>query len=74
MMGSMAKKKVEHVADKGQSLTLNEVAAWVQDAMRSGAVGGELVTARVTFGGKLQKIGVDVEPNRAERTGFDEPR
>lgn len=57
----MAIKPVEHGALKGRFLTLDEVAAWVQDAMRSGATGSEVVTGRVSFGGKLQKIRVDVE-------------
>lgn len=57
----MAMRKIEHAAAKGELLTLDEVAVWVQDAMRSGASGSELVTARVSFGGKLQKIAVDVE-------------
>lgn len=57
----MAKKKVEHAADKGQFLTLDDLAAFVQDAMRTGADGGTVVHAAVSFGGKLQKIGVDVE-------------
>ncbi len=57
----MAKKRVEHAADKGAVLTLDEVAAWVQDAMRSGADGGSPVKATVSFGGKIQKISVDVE-------------
>lgn len=57
----MAMKKVEHAADKGHHLTLAEVAAFVQDAMRTGADGSTVVKAAVSFGGKLQKIGVDVE-------------
>lgn len=57
----MALKKIEHTAEKKQLLTLDEVAAWVQDAMRSGATGRETVAARVSFGGRLQKISVDVE-------------
>jgi hypothetical protein len=57
----MAMKKVEHAADKGQYLTLDEVAAFVQDAMRTGADGSTVVNATVSFGGKLQKISVDVE-------------
>lgn len=63
-MAAMAKKKVEHTADKGAVLTLDEIAAWVQDAMRSGADGGSPVRATVSFGGKLQKISVDVETVR----------
>ncbi|MCW2904421.1 MAG: hypothetical protein JWO67_6686 [Streptosporangiaceae bacterium] len=57
----MAKKKVEHAATRGQHLTLDEVAAFVQDAMRSGADGSAVVNATVSFGGKLQKLSVDVE-------------
>jgi hypothetical protein len=51
----MAKKKVEHTADKGAVLTLDEVAAWVQDAMRSGAAGSEPVRARVNLGGRSSR-------------------
>lgn len=60
----MALKKIEHAAARKQLLTLDEVAAWVQDAMRSGATGSETVTATVSFGGKLQKIGVQVETTK----------
>jgi hypothetical protein len=66
----MAKKKVEHAADRGQFLTLDEVAAFVQDAMRTGADGGTVVNATVSFGGKLQKIGVDVDSgSRVDQPG-----
>jgi hypothetical protein len=54
-------KKVEHKAPKKQLLTLDELAAFVQDAMRSGAHGGEVVAATVSFGGKLQRVAVDVD-------------
>lgn len=57
----MAKKKVEHAADKGSFLTLDDLAAFVQDAMRTGADGGAVVNATVSFGGKLQKLSVDAE-------------
>lgn len=57
----MAMKKVEHAATRGQHLTLDEVAAFVQDAHRSGADGGAVVHATVSFGGKLQKLSVDAE-------------
>lgn len=57
----MAMKKVEHAADKGHFLTLDEVAAFVQDAMRTGADGSAVVKATVSFGGKLQKLSVDAE-------------
>jgi hypothetical protein len=54
----MANKRIEHTADRGQHLTLDEIATWVQDAMRAGADGSTVVEARVSLGGKLQKIGV----------------
>lgn len=57
----MAKKRVEHAADKGHFLTLDEVAAFVQDAMRSGADGSTVVQATVSIGGKLQKLSVEAE-------------
>jgi hypothetical protein len=57
----MAMKPIEYAARKGELLTLGEVAAWVQDAMRAGATGKEVVAVKMTFGGKLQKIKVDVK-------------
>jgi hypothetical protein len=57
----MATRKIEDAAEKKQSLTLDQLAAFVQDAMRSGASGGELVSARVSFGAKLQTISIEVE-------------
>ncbi|WBO68673.1 hypothetical protein [Streptomyces camelliae] len=57
----MAKKKVEYAAGKGVFLTLNEIVAWAQDAMRSGASGDEVVEARASFSGRLQRIAVAVE-------------
>lgn len=60
-MGGMALRKIEHVAARKQLLTLDEVEAWVRDARRSGATGSEIVAARVSFGGKLQKVSVEVE-------------
>jgi hypothetical protein len=60
----MAQKRIEHAADKGGHLTLDEVAAWVQDAMRSGTAGNTPVDARVRFGGRLFQIGVGVQTAR----------
>jgi hypothetical protein len=57
----MTTKRIEHAAPKGESLTLDEVATWVQDAMRSGASGTEIVGATISFGGKLQKIRIEVD-------------
>lgn len=57
----MSSRKIEHKAPKKQVLTLDEVAAFVQDALRSGATGSEAVAATVSFGGKLQVVSVDVD-------------
>jgi hypothetical protein len=60
-MSTMALKKIEHAAAPKQLLTLDEVAASVQDAMRPGATGAEIVEVRASWGAKLQKIGVEIE-------------
>lgn len=54
----MALRKIEHKAAKGAFLSLDELAAFVQEAMRSGASGGTVVEAAVSFGGKLQRLTV----------------
>jgi len=58
----MAVKKVEHSAPKKQAMTLDDLDAFVQDARRSGATGTEHLDAGVTWGGKLQKLAVEVDP------------
>lgn len=62
----MATRKIEHTAAKKQTLTLDEVAAWVQDAMRSGASGNSPVEARVNFSGKLIKLGIEAGDTAVE--------
>lgn len=57
----MAKKTIEHAAAKGEFLTLDELAAWVQDVMRAGVDGSTVVKAVVSFGGKLQKVSVQAD-------------
>ncbi|SES03671.1 hypothetical protein [Streptomyces qinglanensis] len=57
----MSTRTIEHKAPKKQFLTLDELAAFVQDAMRSGAAGTEVVSAAVSFGGKLQSLAIDVD-------------
>lgn len=61
MMSIMATKRVELKTVRGQFLTLDEVAAFVQDAKRAGADGAAVVKAAVSFGGKLRRVSVDVE-------------
>jgi hypothetical protein len=60
----MAKRRLEIAADKGEFLTLDEVATWVQDAMRAGADGSTVVHATVSFGQKLQKISIETDGAR----------
>jgi hypothetical protein len=67
----MAIKKIEHKAAKGQKLTLDEVAAFVQDAMQSGASGSEIVGGDFSFGGKLQALSVDVDVPRTDTAPLD---
>lgn len=57
----MSTRKVEHKAGKRQTLTLDELAAFVQDAMRSGANGDEHPHVQIAFSGKIQKVSVDVD-------------
>lgn len=59
----MATRTVEHKAPKKQTLTLDELAAFVQEAMRAGANGSEHPTVEVALNlsGKIKKISVDVE-------------
>lgn len=61
----MSTRKVEHQAPKKTYMTLDELAAFVQDAMRSGAEGHEVPVAEVTIGGKIKKVSVDVPVTKA---------
>lgn len=56
----MAMKKIEHKAPGREVLTLDELAGFVQEAMRAGADGSEVVAAVVSFGGKLRSLSVEV--------------
>lgn len=56
-----SRRRIEHSAPKKQALTLDELAAFVADARHAGAAGSEIVAATVSFGGKLQKISIEVE-------------
>lgn len=62
-----ARRKIEHAAEKKQLLTLDQLAAFVQDAMRSGASGSEVVAAAVSFGGKLQRVSIDIDADHATK-------
>lgn len=67
----MALKKIEHRAPKGEFLTLDELAAFVQEALRSGASGDEVVQAGVSFGGKLQRLAVEAPVPADVRVDLD---
>jgi len=57
----MALKTIEHKAEKGRTLTLDEVAAFVDDARRSGATGTEVVSVTASWRGKIQGLAADVQ-------------
>lgn len=54
------KKQIQHEAPKGGALTLDDVAAFVQDARQSGATGAEVVAVTATWGAKIRRLTVDV--------------
>jgi hypothetical protein len=58
------RKGIEQAADKGSFLSLDQLAEFVQEAMRAGAEGSEIVQARVSFGGKLQKITLTLDTTK----------
>jgi hypothetical protein len=55
----------------GKGMTLDELAAFVQDALRSGARGGEFVKVRVNFGGTIKRAEVEIRAAETsdEKTG-----
>lgn len=64
-MGQQIKHAANHTA-----MTLNELAAFVQHALRSGADGTETVKAAITFSGKLKEAAVDLAlPTQASPNG-----
>lgn len=67
----MALRTIEHKADKGKTLTLDELAAFVQEAMRSGAEGTEIVGVTASWGSKIQKIRVDVKVGVGDAVPLD---
>lgn len=52
-------KEIKHTASS-KAMTLDELAAFVQDALRSGATGAEPVTATITMGGKIKAAAITV--------------
>ena len=50
-------------ADSKNGMRLDELAAFVQDAMRSGADGQEVVQASVSWGSKLKSVKIHISAN-----------
>ncbi|MFH9215462.1 hypothetical protein [Streptomyces globisporus] len=66
-------KTIKHTA-ADKTMTLSELAAFVQDALRSDADGTERVKANITFGGRLKDATVDLTmPQRAQEEPADAP-
>jgi PII-like signaling protein len=53
-------RRIEHKAARGQFVTLDQLAAFVQEAMRAGADGATVVEGTVSFGGKLQRVALKI--------------
>lgn len=53
-------KKIEHVPAR-KFMTLDEIAAFIADAFAAGANGADIPTGRLSFGGKLQQLVVEVD-------------
>jgi hypothetical protein len=60
-----SKKTLTHEPD-GSAMTLDELAAFVQDAMRSGASGSESPKVRITFGGGIKRIELGISERAVE--------
>ncbi|MCP9205512.1 hypothetical protein [Streptomyces cucumeris] len=52
-------QEIKHKAN-GKALTLNELAAFVQHALRSGADGTEAIKGAITFSGKIKDIAIGI--------------
>ena len=53
-------KKIEHVP-AGKFMTLDEISQFVADAFAAGAKGSDVPKGRLSFGGKLQQLVVEVD-------------
>lgn len=69
----MTTKKIEHNVPRDRAFTLDEVAAFVQDAMRSGASGSEVVTVSASWRMKIQRLTLDVELPAQDPAPLDKP-
>ncbi|UTN93073.1 hypothetical protein SEA_MARKY_70 [Streptomyces phage Marky] len=53
-------RRIEEKAGRGEFITLDRLAAFVQDAMRQGADGSTVVEGSISFGGKLQRVALTI--------------
>lgn len=53
-------KKIEHEAANKGGMTLDELSAFVSDALNNGAKGDEIASAAVTLRGLLRSVKVNV--------------
>jgi hypothetical protein len=67
----VALKPIEHKAPRKQSMTLDDLLAFLQDARRAGASGSEPIKATVSIGGRLQALSVEVDVQPDRETPFD---
>jgi hypothetical protein len=68
-------KSVEYRAQKGRSLDLDELQAFIDDCRRNNVPGSYAPRAVISFGGRLQKVSVEVDadPVLAYCPGCNEP-
>jgi translation elongation factor EF-1beta len=59
------------VKPTGKATTLDELAAFVQEAQRAGADGGEIPKVRIRVGGGIKSISVEITRGTADRTTAD---
>lgn len=59
--------RIEHKAPRGHFVTLDQLAAFVQEAMRAGADGATVVEGTISFGGKLQRVAIDTNDTPKEK-------
>ncbi|MEU8590409.1 hypothetical protein AB0C59_25915 [Streptomyces sp. NPDC048664] len=69
----MALKKVEHAAPRKQVMNLDDLEAFVRDARGAGATGSEVVEVEISWGGKMQRVGVAIEMVPTDTVG-DQPQ
>lgn len=57
----MAIRKIEHKADKGQTFTIAQIKAWIEETERAGIPADTTVTVEATVGGKLRRLTAEAD-------------